>query len=256
MILGAIWEEDFADGGIGYRPGRGARKAIAALREELDGGTYRWVVEADVRGYFEHIDHGWLVGMLEQRIADGSVVCFEREDDAKRYLRQLRGRLAKFNLQLADERSALVKFNRWEPSASGKLAFLGFDLYRGRTRRNPKHTVVRLRTKAKKFRAGLLALKEWMKQARSQRLPALLDTLRHKLQGCWNYFAVPGNSRMTPRYNRHAARLLYKWLNRRSQRRSVGWREFLAKLPAWKLPAPRIRPVEPQMQLRPQANHA
>ena len=82
------------------------------------------------------------------------------------------------------------------------------------------------------------------------------NTLRHKLQGYWNYFAVPGNSRMTSRYNWHAVRLLYKWLNRRSQRRSIGWREFLAKLPAWKLPAPRIRPVEPQMQLRPQANHA
>ncbi len=327
MILGAIWEEDFADESIGYRPGRSARKAIAALREELNGGTYRWVVEADIRGYFEHIDHGWLARMLEQRIADrslvrlimkwlkagileedgrtvvpetgtpqggvispvlaniylhhvqdlwigrvvsrrskgrvlfrryadDSVVCFEREDDAKRYLRQLRGRLAKFNLQLADEKSALVKFNRWEPSASGKFTFLGFDLYWGRTRRNPKHTVVKLRTNAKKFRAGLLALKEWMKQARSQRLPALLDTLRHKLQGYWNYFAVPGNSRMTSRYNWHAVRLLYKWLNRRSQRRSIGWREFLAKLPAWKLPAPRIRPVEPQMQLRPQANHA
>ena len=327
MILGAIWEEDFVDESIGYRPGRGARETVLGLREELNGGTYRWVVEADIRGYFENIDHDWLVKMLEQRIADrrmvrlitkwlkagileedgrtvnpetgtpqggvispvlaniylhyvqdlwirkvvtkrsggrvlfrryadDSVVCFEREDDARWYLRELRGRLAKFNLQLADEKSALVKFNRWESAASGKFTFLGFDFYWGRTRRNTKYIVVKVKTNAKKFRASLLALKEWMKLARSQRLPALLETLRRKLQGHFNYYAVVGNSQMTASYRYNAIRLLYKWLNRRSQRKSFEWKAFNERLPAWRLPIPRIRPANPQMKLKRQENHA
>lgn len=327
MILGAIWEEDFADESVGYRPGRGARETVLGLREELNGGTYRWVVEADIRGYFENIDHGWLVKMLEQRIADrglvrlitkwlkagileedgrtvnpetgtpqggvispvlaniylhyvqdlwirkvvakrskgrvifrryadDSVVCFEREEDARRYLRELQGRLAKFNLEIAGEKSALVKFNRWRPEESGKFTFLGFDFYWGRTRRNRKFVVVKLRTQPKKFRASLLALKEWLKLARSQRLPGLLETLRRKLQGHFNYYGVIGNSRGISSYHYHATRLLYKWLNRRSQRKSFGWQEFLERLPSWRLPVPRIRPANPQMKLQWQENHA
>ena len=74
MILEPIWENDFADESIGYRPGRGARKATQELSEALDDGKYRWVVEADIRGFFDHIDNDWLVRMLEQRIADRSLI--------------------------------------------------------------------------------------------------------------------------------------------------------------------------------------
>ena len=65
--------------------------------------------------------------------------------------------LAKFNLELASEKSAMVQFNRWEPDTSGKFTFLGFDFYWARTRRNPKYAVVKLRTTSKKPSAFLEA---------------------------------------------------------------------------------------------------
>lgn len=74
MILEPIWENDFVDESIGYRPGRGSRHATHELGEVLDDGKHRWVVEADIKGFFEHIDHDWLVQMLEQRIADRSLI--------------------------------------------------------------------------------------------------------------------------------------------------------------------------------------
>ena len=74
MILEPIWEADFVNESIGYRPGRGARESGKDLRQALHGGEYRWVVEADIRGFFDHIDHGWLVRMLEQRIADRPLI--------------------------------------------------------------------------------------------------------------------------------------------------------------------------------------
>jgi RNA-directed DNA polymerase len=74
MILDPIWEADFVNESIGYRPGRGARESGKDLRQALHGGEYRWVVEADIRGFFDHIDHGWLVRMLEQRIADRPLI--------------------------------------------------------------------------------------------------------------------------------------------------------------------------------------
>jgi group II intron reverse transcriptase/maturase len=195
MILEPIWENDFADESIGYRPGRSPRLATQELGEALHDGKHRWVVEADIRGFFDHINHDWLIKMLEERIADrsliriirkwlkagvmeelyhwspsyegtpqggvispllgniylhfvqdlwikkdiakkskgsvlfrryadDSIVCFERKDDAEAYLKALPERLAKFGLQLAEEKSALVKFNRWEGESSGKFTFV------------------------------------------------------------------------------------------------------------------------------------
>jgi hypothetical protein len=62
--------------------------------------------------------------MRDFMIAEGSIVCFERKDDAETYLRALPARLAKFGLQLAEEKSALVKFNRWEGDSSGRFTFV------------------------------------------------------------------------------------------------------------------------------------
>ena len=50
MILEPIWETEFVDESIGYRPGRSARQATYDLSEALDSGTYRWTVEADIKG--------------------------------------------------------------------------------------------------------------------------------------------------------------------------------------------------------------
>jgi len=311
MILEPIWENDFADESIGYRPGRSPRKATQELSEALHDGKHRWVVEADIRGFFDHINHDWLVKMLEQRIADksliriirkwlkagvmeelkqwspsdegtpqggvispllgniylhfvqdlwikkviakeskgsvmfrryadDSIVCFERKDDAEAYLRKLPGRLAKFGLELAEEKSALVKFNRWEPESSGKFTFLGYDFYWHKSRRNSNYRVVKRSTNAKKFRAALAALKDWLKKSRSERLPDLLATLKRKLQGHWNYYGVIGNSEQTWKYAWFAKKLVYKWLNRRSQRKSFTVTSFVAAWERWQMPEPRI----------------
>jgi len=226
MILESIWENDFLAESIGYRPGSHPRQSTQELAEALHDGKHRWVVEADIRGFFDNIDHDWLVRMLETRIADrsliriirkwlkagvmeeleqwspsdkgtpqggiispllgniylhfvqdlwiskvvareskgsvlfrryadDSIVCFERKADADAYLRELPKRLAKFGLELAGEKSALVKFNRWEMESSGKFTFLGFDFHWGTSRRNPAYRVVKRGTTAVKFRAGL-----------------------------------------------------------------------------------------------------
>jgi group II intron reverse transcriptase/maturase len=69
-ILEAIYEQDFYDCSYGYRPGTGAHKAVKALSETLMTKRYHYVVEADIKGYFNHIDHQKLMDMLEKRIDD------------------------------------------------------------------------------------------------------------------------------------------------------------------------------------------
>ena len=311
MILEPIWENDFVDESIGYRPGRSPRKASQELGEILHDGKHRWVVEADIKGFFDHINHGWLVKMLEHRIADrslirligkwlkagvmdelshwspstegtpqggiispllgniylhfvqdlwikkmiakrskgsvlfrryadDSIVCFERKADAEAYLRELPVRLAKFGLQLAMEKSALVKFNRWEADSSGKFTFLGFDFFWGKSRENPKFWRVRRVTNAKKLCSGLKALKGWLKKSRSLPLPEIIATLKNKLRGVWNYYGVIGNSQRNGRYAWFAQRLAYKWLNRRSQRRSYSLKTFAEAWKRWGIPMPEV----------------
>jgi group II intron reverse transcriptase/maturase len=69
-VLTAIYEQDFLDCSYGYRAGRSAHDAVAELTRELQFGPYHMVVEADIRGFFDHMDHDWLLEMLEQRIDD------------------------------------------------------------------------------------------------------------------------------------------------------------------------------------------
>ena len=136
--------------------------------------------------------------------------------------------------------SALRAKAEKEPDQSGKFTFLGFDFHWGRSYRNPHIVNVRRRTNRKKFQASLLALKEWLKKARSLKLPDLLAVLRRKLQGDWNYYGVRGNSMMLGKYQHEVHRLLYKWLNRRSQRRSMTWRKYCERWKTWAMPAPRV----------------
>ena len=174
------------------------------------------------------------------RYADDSVVCFELESDARAYLQTLPKRLEKFHLQLAEEKSALVRFERWNPDQSGRFTFLGFDFYWARTQRNPHFIVVKRGTNKEKFRAALRAFKEWIRRSRHEKLPELLIVLRRKLRGYYNYYGVMGNSRMLAKYDLKVKAILFKWLNRRSQRRSMTWTQFVDRLKDWDLPLPHV----------------
>jgi RNA-directed DNA polymerase len=73
-ILGAIFEADFCDVSYGYRPGRSPHDALRALRQQIRIGKIHHVCEADIRGYFDTIDNGWLIKFIEHRIADRRVL--------------------------------------------------------------------------------------------------------------------------------------------------------------------------------------
>jgi hypothetical protein len=164
--------------------------------------------------------------VLFRRYADDSVVCFERQEDARAYLRVLPKRLEKFGLSLATGKSALVRFDRRMPEQSGKFTFLDFDFHWPRATVNPGWVFVKRRISKAKFRSSLRAMKEMAAQGALRELADLLAMLRRKLRGCCNDYGVIGNSSMTAKHQREVHRLLCKSLNRRSQRRSMAWTQF------------------------------
>lgn len=74
QVLNAVYEEDFLGFSYGFRPGRSQHNALDALHEGICGRKVNWVLDADIRGFFDAIDHEWLVKFVEHRIADRRVV--------------------------------------------------------------------------------------------------------------------------------------------------------------------------------------
>jgi group II intron reverse transcriptase/maturase len=73
-VLNAIYEQDFVGFSYGFRPGRNQHQALDALAVGIDRAEVNWVLDADIRGFFDTVDHGWLVKFLEHRIGDQRVV--------------------------------------------------------------------------------------------------------------------------------------------------------------------------------------
>jgi group II intron reverse transcriptase/maturase len=73
-VLNQIYEVDFLGFSYGFRPGRSQHDALDALWVGLMGKKVNWVLDADIRGFFDNIDHGWLLKFLEHRIADRRIL--------------------------------------------------------------------------------------------------------------------------------------------------------------------------------------
>lgn len=166
------------------------------------------------------------------RFADDFVSCYQYRSDAERFLKRLRKRLAEFGLEVEPSKTKLIAFGRFAEADARKRGkkpesfdFLGFTHYCGRTR-NGRFKVKR-RTSSKKFWAKLREVTEWLRKRRhAHKGGVLLMQAKRKLEGHLQYYAVTDNGPMCNNFKRQFERLLFKWLNRRSQRRSLTWVQF------------------------------
>ena len=71
MLLEAVYEQDFLNCSYGFRPGRSAHQALSVVREGLTSMRGGWVLEVDIKSFFDHLDHGHLRSFLDQRVRDG-----------------------------------------------------------------------------------------------------------------------------------------------------------------------------------------
>ena len=91
---------------------------------------------------------------------------------------------------------------------------------------------------------------DWIRRNRSFRVGQLLPVLRAKYRGYWNYYGVIGNSASLAQFFYRSKRILFKWLNRRSQRKSYTWTGFQAALDSFGVAGPRITAQQGPTQLR------
>jgi len=202
----------------------------------LDHVLDQWFTEVVVhhcRGYCNII-----------RYADDTIAVFEREDDAQRFMRVLPRRLEKFGLRLNANKTHLLACGKGHARHCFQAGqrpptfdFLGLTHYWGRSRRG--YVRLKRKTSKKRFRRALVDLKHWLRRVHSVcKLPELWEMMGRKLRGHFNYFGVTDNSQALYRFEREAHNLLFKWLNRRSQRRSFTWESFLRYKTRYPLPRP------------------
>lgn len=166
------------------------------------------------------------------RYADDALVMFEREEDARRFMRVLPRRLGKYGLSLNAEKTQLLGFGKRHARRclrSGQkpltLDFLGLTHYWGYSRKG--YVRLKRKTAKKRLRRALKSMNLWLKQVRSVlRLPVIWQIIGQKLRGHFNYYGVSDNSRSLTCYEQEVHALLFKWLNRRSQKRSFNWTSF------------------------------
>ena len=172
------------------------------------------------------------------RYADDFVACFEHRHEALAFEKALPERLAKFGLEVAKDKTKTLRFGRNGGPHNGRFDFLGFEFYWEPDRQGQPR--VKRRTATKKWLAGLHRMREWIKENRHQKLPRLLEQLKAKLRGTWNYYGLIGNCRRMTLFHEATRRALYKWANRRSQRQGMPWRAFNRLWNRHQLPHPRI----------------
>ena len=172
------------------------------------------------------------------RYADDLVCGFEHEQDAQRFYKAMGLRLEKFGLQLAAAKTRILRFCRSDEPGTTRFDFLGFEFFWGNDRKGVRR--VQRQTSRKKFRNSLATFTQWCKRNRHMPLRELFPRLKSKLRGYYNYYGVIGNYDGLQAFFERSKAILWKWLNRRSQRRSFTWPGFIDLLNHFNVPRPRI----------------
>ena len=310
QILNAIYEPMFKEFSFGFRPNRSCHEAIAYLDMMIHRNKTNYIVDLDIKGYFENIDHEWLIKFLEYRIndrtyiryirrflksgileqgkllrpedgiispvlgniylhfvldewfekvvkretkgyagmvryADDSAACFENKDEAEKYLRSVKKRLGKFGLEISEEKTKIIEFGRMAQNNTKKrkegkpetFDFLGFTHYCSKGK-NGKFRVKR-KTSKKKMRAKIQEMKTWLRKRMHLKVGDTIKQLNIKLMGHYRYYGITDNTESMRQYYRITVNMLYKILNRRTQKNKYTFKEYKEKIMK-KIITPRI----------------
>jgi hypothetical protein len=180
------------------------------------------------------------------RYADDFVVCCEKREEAEEFLKTLNERLTKFGLTVASEKTRIVEFGKvaWSRAKSRNekaesFNFLGFTHYGTTSRRG--YFMMGHKTSKENLRRKLKEITQWIKAVRNKvRLKDWWLVLKAKLTGHYHYFGVSGNIRCLNQFYWQVNRAVLKWLNRRSQRKSMTVESYKRYLCVNPLPRPKI----------------
>jgi group II intron reverse transcriptase/maturase len=312
-ILGTVYEGKFYDFSYGFQRGKSQHQAIKVVNDLIMFKKVNFVVDADIKGFFDNLDHEWLMKFLRHdiqdknflryikrflkagimegqeqyesdrgapqgglispvcanvylhyaldmwfdkvvrkncrgeayivRYADDFVCMFQYENEAKKFYKDLKERLAKFGLEIAEDKSKVIRFGRFARTnvAGGKTGtfdFLGFRHINGKTRKGKY--IVAHRISKKKMKVKRAGIKKWLRYNIQDKIPSIIANLNKKLRGLYQYYGISGNSKSLQDIDLYVKRSLYKALKRRSQRSKMTWERLNKIFAQFPLTRPKI----------------
>lgn len=184
------------------------------------------------------------------RYADDLVACFQYKEDASQFGDALAQRLETFSLELHPKKTRTIEFGRFADSNARKCGerkaatfdFLGFTHVCTRKRSDGKYTVRRI-TIAKRQRAKLNEIKQWLKRYRVRPIALQGEKLGSIIRGAINYYGVPGNLPALCAFRTEICKAWFKHLRRRSQKaKKLTWKKMSRIVREW---IPSVRVVHP-----------
>ena len=315
--LEPIYEAVFEDSSYAYRAGRNQHQCLDALGRTIQQSKVNHVVEADIKSFFDKVNHEWMIKFLRHRIGDERVIrliirmlksgimeegltrateqgtpqgsilspllsniylhyvldlwfsrrvsrqsrgeayyfrfaddflaCFQYKDDAESFRKRLEDRVEGFGLRLAEEKTRCIEFGRFARKDAQNRGekpkdfnFLGFTHYCGKTKEG--YFKVKRRTSRKKLGRSLREFTDWARKARHVlRKGEMLRQARGRVIGHLSYYAIADNLERCSYYVYRTKHILFKWLNRKSQRKAYTWESFTQALVWVGWPEPRVR---------------
>ena len=196
-----------------------------------------------VDDWIEHTVRPHCVGKVKMvRYADDIVICCQYDQDARRIKTALNNRLTKYGLKMNEEKTKLVKFSKRKQRRGEDqetFDFLGFTFYYGKSQNG--FYLVKLKTNGKRFRSKLKKVNEWGRTIRNKiPLKQIMKLAASKVRGHIQYYGVSHNCVTVHKFVYAVIGILFKWLNRRSQRKSFVWEQFKKFLDRMNFPKAKI----------------
>ena len=299
-VLNDIYECKFLDNSYGFRPNRNCHQAIREINQRIMINKVNYILDCDIKGFFDNVDHKWLMKFLEHdikdkvflryinrflisgymedmkyhetdkgtpqgglispvlanvylhyvldlffekyikpklkgeayliRYADDFIIMFQYEEEAKEVYKQLITRLAKFGLEMEQEKTRILPFGRYKGTKE-TFDFLGFTHYNGTTRTG-KYTVGHKISK-KKRKIKQQAITKWIKEHRAYKFIETIKLLNKKLIGLYAYYGINGMIKELYKIYYHTIYALRSNIFRRSQRKLsiITFNKILIRVP-------------------------
>lgn len=316
-VLGAVFEGRFRNSMHGFRPKRNCHTALRSLNVLIEKGRTNYIVDADIKVYFNTMEHDVILKLVKFRLADPNILwlikkvltagiqeegkwratcrgteqgnlaspvianiymhyalalwfdkvfkpschgecglviyaddfvaTFQYKSEAERFLKAVEKRFNEFGLELEPEKTRMLEFGRYAQknrrrkglSKPETFDFLGFTHYCAESQKG--HFRVKRKTSKKKMSLRLVEMNTWIKKNRHLPVSVLTAKINMKLRGHYQYYGITDNSKSIHSYYYRTVLTLFKWLNRRSQKRSYTWEGFNDLLKVFPLSLPRIK---------------
>lgn len=306
-VLSAVYEPRFHDCSYGFRPNRNMHQAIGVINHSIMFENINYVIDFDIKGCFDNIDHKWLMKFLENdiqdknylryivrflksgilqgelyletdvgvkqgnrisptlanvylhyvldewfekvvnkyakgnvrlvRFADDAVILCQFEKEAKEIFEALPKRLARFGLEMNNDKSKIIPFGRFKGTKE-TFDFLGFTFINGKTIKGDYRP--HILTSKKKMKKCKQNIKRFLRDNMHSPIAKTMDAIVLKLRGHYNYYGINGNFKQLLKFQNYVKCSYYRILRRRGQKRPIKYMDFLRIWNAWDLPKVKI----------------